>query len=226
MNDIKEKKIDFDGARSSLHRIIKSMGFFYDKINVKTIMMEKPYIVSWRHRFLRTFMTNKMSPMPRTVIWLDETWITLYGSSAFCWQDGTPEGLPNWRPCDGRRFIVLHAGTSEGWIPGASLLFASKSSNTDYHGDMNGDNFLRWCLKQFLPYLPPNCLIIMDNAPYHTVEHRNIQFDQTLTKPDLLKLVNYYQDDRKRFVVDEIFKDHGHDVLRLPPYHFHFNAIE
>jgi hypothetical protein len=35
---------------------------------------------------------------------------------------------------------------------------------------MNFENFSKWVRKMLLPNLPPNCLIVLDNAPYHSVE--------------------------------------------------------
>jgi hypothetical protein len=45
---------------------------------------------------------------------------------------------------------VLHAGSKEGFIPGAALIFSSKTNNGDYHGEMNEENFLTWFEEQLL----------------------------------------------------------------------------
>ncbi|KAK4885628.1 hypothetical protein RN001_001899 [Aquatica leii] len=37
----------------------------------------------------------------------------------------------------GKRYIVLHAGNKNGFIPGADLVFSSSTKNSDYHGEMN-----------------------------------------------------------------------------------------
>lgn len=34
---------------------------------------------------------------------------------------------------------------------------------------MNGDNFKEW-FESFLPRLDPNSIVVMDNAPYHSVQ--------------------------------------------------------
>lgn len=65
------------------------------------------------------------------------------------------------------RFIILHAGNENGFIPGAELIFASKSQSGDYHGEMNQENFLKWFQEQLMPSLTQPSAIVLDNAPYH-----------------------------------------------------------
>ena len=64
------------------------------------------------------------------------------------------------------RYIVLHAGTSNGFIDEAALVFSSNTKNPDYHGEMNQQNFLKWF--QLLMNLEEPSLIIIDNASYHS----------------------------------------------------------
>lgn len=35
---------------------------------------------------------------------------------------------------------------------------------------MNHTNFMQWLEKQLIPNLHPNIIIVMDNAPYHSME--------------------------------------------------------
>lgn len=106
------------------------------------------------------------------------------------------------------RYIVLHAGNEEGFIPEAELIFTSNSKNSDYHGDMNRQNFLLWFENQLLCNLENPSMIVMDNASYHsTVKNKpptssstkleiqnwlntnNIPYDPTALKLQLLDLV-------------------------------------
>ncbi|KAL1454573.1 hypothetical protein WDU94_010795 [Cyamophila willieti] len=64
----------------------------------------------------------------------------------------------------GGRLIILHAGNSHGFIPGARLVFKSKKSG-DYHNEMNSQHFIDWFEKSFFN---SNSVIVMDNAPYHS----------------------------------------------------------
>lgn len=43
----------------------------------------------------------------------------------------------------------------------------------DYHDEMNGDTFKEW-FANILPYLDCNSIIVLDNAPYHSVNLEKI----------------------------------------------------
>ena len=75
----------------------------------------------------------------------------------------------------GDRMIVVHAGGSDGFIPGDLLTFKSGCSTGDYHNDMNADNFTRWLREQLIPNLPDKSVVVLDNAAYH-----NIQIDRSI----------------------------------------------
>nr|XP_034195153.1 protein FAM243A-like [Osmia lignaria] len=85
----------------------------------------------------------------------------------------------------------------------------------------------------------------MDNAPYHTVQinkpptaygkksdmikwlgENNIQHAATMKKYQLVELIQQNKSLDKTYKVDELFKRHGHNVLRLPPYMCELNPIE
>lgn len=142
------------------------------------------------------------------------------------------------------RYIVLHAGNENGFIEGASLLFKSGKSTGDYHGDMNAGNFEKWLREDLLPKLEEPTILILDNASYHSrilekaptqsskkeemmawLRTKKIHFEDSATKDQLYKLIKPMIGN-KQFVVDQIIEEAGHEVLRLPPYHCHFNAIE
>ena len=49
-------------------------------------------------------------------------------------------------------------------------MFKAHSSNGDYHGEMNHKMIVRWLENKLIPYLPPKCVLVMDNAAYHNVQ--------------------------------------------------------
>lgn len=59
----------------------------------------------------------------------------------------------------GKRLIVLHIGSEDGFVENERLLFKSKKSR-DYHEEMNGEMFTDW-MKNILPVLEPNSVIAM-----------------------------------------------------------------
>ncbi|GBP40879.1 hypothetical protein EVAR_88940_1 [Eumeta japonica] len=58
-----------------------------------------------------------------------------------------------------------------------------------------------------------------------SLERRNIPFDISLRKCDLMKIIDGHNVE-KQFMIDEIIKAKGHTVLCLPPYHPDLNPIE
>lgn len=175
---------------------------------------------------------------------MDETWIFSKGNPGRSWQDQDVRSVRKPEGYDGKRFIIVHAGSKSGFLENASLIFASKSQTEDYHGEMNGEMFRKWLTGHVISNLEEPSLIVMDNAPYHSMlaEKRpssawtklqlstwltanNISFDPSLTKVELLVLAKMHKKE-KRYVIDELLRSHGHEIIRLPPYHCDFNAIE
>lgn len=144
----------------------------------------------------------------------------------------------------GKRHIIVHAGSEKGFVANALLVFSTKSKMADYHDDMNKNNFLKWLKEKLIPNLKEPSVIIMDNASYHVTQinkpptmqslkadiqkwlsDNNIVFEESFTKAELLCLV---QQNRPTplYEAEELLKQHGHEVLKLPPYHCDLNAIE
>ena len=51
---------------------------------------------------------------------------------------------------------MVHAGSNQGFIPNALLVFKSNQTTGDYHHDMNNMNFEKWLVDKLIPNLPPN----------------------------------------------------------------------
>ncbi|XP_050316224.1 uncharacterized protein LOC126750614 [Anthonomus grandis grandis] len=228
----------------SLRTLLFNLGFKYLKDDNRRALMETTNISSMRAAFFRKYMENKNSPFARQLVFLDETWIFSKGSKMRSWQDNSVKSVRKPGGFDGKRFIVLHAGHSGGFIKNASLIFASKSKTLDYHGEMNHELFTKWVENQLIPNLEEPSLIIMDNAPYHSVQlekqpssswkkqeiaewlvKNNIPYNRQMFKPELLSIAKMYKRP-KQYKIDTILQENGHEVLRLPPYHCQFNAIE
>ncbi|CAK1580194.1 unnamed protein product [Parnassius mnemosyne] len=109
---------------------------------------------------------------------------------------------------------------------------------------MNFVKFKEWFCT-LLTNLNEPSTIIMDNAPYHSVQiskpptssskkadivkwlnDNNIVADMSMLKVELLHLVAIKKPARPKYVLDEMAKEAGHSVMRLPPYHCQYNVIE
>ena len=88
-------------------------------------------------------------------------------------------------------------------------------------------------------------VIVVDNASYHNVQlnrhpsnnarkgekpfwldKRGIQYSPDMTKAELYDLIKMHKPQYETFAIDCLLADHGHTVLRLPPYHPDLNPIE
>ena len=160
--------------------------------------------------------------------------------------DGSLNCCLNTPPSRGKRIIILHAGSNKGWAKNALLLSAKnvKNCSADYHQDMDAHLFETWFSQQLLPGLPPSCVIVMDNAKYHSRQinkkptqaskkeeiinfllSKNVVVPQKCTKKELLGIVKNLNI-APQYMVDEIARQNGHVVLRLPPYYCVLNPIE
>lgn len=79
--------------------------------------------------------------------------------------EGLSTGLKN-PSGKGKRLIILHIGSDDGFVEDGLLVFESKQTG-DYHADMNADLFEDW-FKNIISCLEENSVIVMDNASYHS----------------------------------------------------------
>ena len=70
---------------------------------------------------------------------------------------------------EGGRWIVLHAGSANGFVRNGLLVFQSKKTG-DCHEKIDSARFEKWFMEQLLPNIMPNNIIIVDNPPYHSVK--------------------------------------------------------
>ncbi|KAJ4431369.1 hypothetical protein ANN_19966 [Periplaneta americana] len=181
---------------------------------------------------------------PRPIIYIDETWVNHNHSRKYIWTDSSSSGGLK-VPIKVPRLIVCHAGSSNyGFIEGAKMVFQA-SNNGDYHQQMNSDVFKEWFI-DLLRSLEESCVIVMDNASYHSrvfekipttnsrkseivswLASKEIPHDPQKSVPELLQIVDKYKGlFPKVYELDNIAAEMGHEVVRLPPYHCQYNPIE
>ncbi|KAJ8914699.1 hypothetical protein NQ315_017408 [Exocentrus adspersus] len=235
-----------DVSKTTLSIILKGIGFRFAKDNGRRALMERPEIASKRVDFLREYITNAKCESPLDVVFLDETWIFQHGSNTLqTWHDNDVKSVRKKHCSEGKRYIIVHAGNKEGFIDGAGLIFSTKNKSADYHDNMNSELFEKWMEEQLLPRLKKPSLIVMDNARYHSrlmekipntqstkdeiiqwLQSKNIPIPQHAFKCELLQIVHQFKPKNIAYAIDELIYKMGHSVLRLPPYHCQFNAIE
>ncbi len=175
--DIQEflKKEYGDGSfhKATLARTLNRWGFEFGKGIRTQHLKEKDYVVAARSRYLRKKRDNRKressTETKRPEVYLDESYVNKNHSNDFTWyygEDGPWIKKPTGK---GERLIILNAITSNGWVPGAKVVFKSTKKTGDYHGQMNWELFKKWFTEKLLPNIPKKSLIIMDNAPYHNI---------------------------------------------------------
>lgn len=240
--------------RSTFHKMLKSMNFVYQKKKRNSALLERNDIVSWRRRYLESIKHYRQQGRP--IYYLDETWVNAGETTKKTWIDKTVnsprdaflKGLTTGQKeptGKGKRLIVLHIGSSDGFVAGGLLCFESKTNSTDYHHEMNGDTFYEWFVN-IVPFLKKNAIVVMDNAPYHSVKTDTIPNmswkkqdiinwleikgqlinGNQLVKSQLIDQVEQLRPQYNTYVIDEYAKSKDIIVLRLPPYHCELNPIE
>ena len=165
LQKVHDKSI-FSGGRSTLAKVLKSMGFRYKtREDGERYVYEQPRVIQQRHEYLRRMRRNRVDKRPE--VFLDETWLNSHAAPEKLWVDC--DGSGGWRRPSGKgqRLIILHAGSREGWVPESELVFRSKTRSEDYHDEMNTQHFMEWFEQSLIPQLPPQSLIILDDAKYH-----------------------------------------------------------
>jgi transposase len=123
-------------------------------------------------------------------------------------------------------------------------MFKSGTQSGDHHHEINFDNYEKWLKTKLIPNLPPNSVLLVDNAAYHNVQlnaaptsssrksamidwlsDRGISFSDRMCKPELCSLIKLRKLQFKRFKIDALLVEHGHSVLCLPPYHPDLNRL-
>ena len=194
----------------------------------------------------------------RHFVFLDETWLNQGYTRTCSWQDsaalknpeksrrdGLSVGAVKRPSGSGKRIMVVHAGSVDGFIPGAFLFFRAVEHDGDYHRNMDAPTFERWFTEQLLPNIPEASIIIMDNASYHSrrgesfplstwkkndlklwLISRGYKVKEDVLRSELWEMAKEARKLYDSFYCDSVAKQAGHTVVRLPPYHSHFNPIE
>ena len=235
-----------------LLRTLREMNIKYLKRNRKSALIEKKEIVLWRRKFLEQIEEHRRAG--RKIYYTDETWLNEGHTKSKVWQDlnitnlrqafldGFSTGLkaPSGK---GRRLIITHIGSDSGFLIGGLNVFESRKTG-DYHEDMNAEVFEKW-FSSILELIEPGSVIVMDNASYHSrrvestptslwrkgqiinwLHLKNIEHQPHMLKVQLLDIARLQKAEFTKYVIDEMARERGVTVLRLPPYHCELNPIE
>ncbi|XP_029659120.1 uncharacterized protein LOC115233052 [Formica exsecta] len=219
--------------RTNFWKLLKDLNFVFIGRRRNSVLTERDDLILWRRNYLRA--VKKFREEGRPIYYLDETWVNAGDVSAKVWidskinskKDAFLRGLstgPSNPTGKGKRLIVLHIGSTAGFVPKGLLCFESKNNTADYHDEMNGDTFLEW-FEKILPSLEDNAVIVMDKAPYYSMklekipntswkkaaiiewlENKSKTADTTMLKVELLLIVDLIKDNYNKYVIDETTK--------------------
>lgn len=253
LNKIRDFLLE-NGANETFHiatlgRSLDRWGFEFGKGTRSQHLKEKDHVVAARQRYLRKIRGNRLSENGietiRPEVYLDESYVNKNHSNDYIWyfgEDGPWVQKPTGK---GERLIIMNAITKDGWVPEAKMVFKSTKKTGDYHGQMNNELFTRWFKEKLLPNIPDNSLIVMDNASYHNIlsphsaptptcskkkirawlEKNNIACREDCLKAEMVEILKKIAT-APIYIIDEIANEHGHEVLRTPPYHPELQPIE
>ncbi|CAG4981667.1 unnamed protein product [Colias eurytheme] len=161
------------------------MGYKFKKLRSKhLVLIERTDIVAWRFRYLQALQRFRNEP-PKTrnyLVYTDETYVHTSYRPQKCWQSPDEPGSSSDISL-GERYIVVHPGTEEGFIPIALLVYKSKDNNADFHHDMNKENFKKWVVTKLIPNLPgPSHGHIVQRLPPHHCDLNAIELIWSLAK--------------------------------------------
>ncbi len=238
---------DIDIPKMTLWRALNRWGFNHGEGRRRDSLKEQDRVIWARREYLRAKLANRNpdGTLKRPEVYLDETYINKNHSCRFTWYLKEDGPLVNKPSGVGPRLILVHAITEKGWVDGAQLVFEAKKRTGDYHGQMNWENFSKWFKTQLLPNIPPESIVILDNAKYHNVFDDDVvpsksakkeQLRHWLTrngypcredmlKSELLELCTRLAP-TPEYKLDRLAAEHGISILRTPPYHPELQPIE
>jgi transposase len=249
---LREDETISDIRRDALWKILREMNFRWEKVNRKSLLIEKDEIICWRRNYLRSIRDFRKEN--RKIYYLDETWLNEGYTVGKMWHDknitssrqaylnGLSVGIkpPSGK---GKRLIITHIGSRDGFLKEGLLAFESVRTG-DYHEDMNADVFEDY-FSQMINFIPPGSVIVLDNAPYHSrrdeqlpttawkkaqiiewLLDKEITFKEDMLKKELLSITNMHRHRFLKYAIDEMAKKREIIILRLPPYHCELNPIE
>ena len=141
-------------------------------MNDKRYIYGQTRIIVQKHEYLRRLGRNRREHKP--VVYLDETWANVRDGVEKMWVEDDPKAVGGTKggirkpSGKGSRLIILHAGSENGWVSDAALVFQSKKEIGDYQDEMTSEHFEECFHDSLLPHISPNSSIVIDNAPYHS----------------------------------------------------------
>ena len=155
-------------SRSALRKVLLRNGFRFRRQDKRRILSERREIVAARASYLRNIRRLRMTHPDGQFVFLDETWFCQNDTIEKAWLDCSETTGRKTTLGKGKRLVILHAGSSHGFVNGALFSARNNGQAADYHSNMTAEKFEWWFEHQLLPNIAANSVIVMDNASYHS----------------------------------------------------------
>lgn len=239
--------------RSSMYKLLKELKFVFTRRKQNSVLRDRDDLIICRRNYLKDIRQYREEG--RTIYYLDETWYNVgeceqkacfsgtIKSKRDAFQKELSTGVGNSTE-KGKHLIMLHVASNKGFVEGGLLCLESNTNSIDYLHEMDGATFLEW-FQKILPLLDENSIIVLDSAPYHCEKQikyptstwkrseiaqwllsKNIDFDCSFVKAELIQMVKSHKKQHDRYVLDEIARSQNKTLLRLPPFHCELNPIQ
>ena len=188
-------------SRQTVCRDLKKNGFVKGRTKKQVIVSN--FQVSRRDLLYKLIRCNYSGRKKnrKKLVFLDESYVNIHHKSKETVFHISTGGFSSQPSGSGDRYIIIGAGSKDGWVDNSIEIWRAKKSSGDYHGNMNSKIFMRWFEKNLLPNLLTPSIILMDNARYHKCLDEDFALERTpskMTKPQLQK---YLSDQKFRIVM-------------------------
>jgi transposase len=143
--------------KSRWNRYMRSLGWRYGKCRTTfSAVKQSLEMRAWRSKFLRTLTENRSKPDNERYleVYLDETYCHRHHNSSVTIYQKSEGRVCNRPSGPGDRYVIIGAGSVEGWVKNSLLVFKSGKKTGDYHGNMSSATFVKWFSEKLLPNLP------------------------------------------------------------------------
>lgn len=149
-------------GRTTLWKLLRELGFKYKKYSNRPVLCEKKHVVHLRTNFLRNYLKIKKEGLYKNIVVLDETWIYEAESQTHrVWTDNSVKSFKDsGKTSCGKRYMILHARTQNGFVDGVGRMFSSTVKSDDYHDSMVHDYFEKWFQELLCILHEPSVIIL------------------------------------------------------------------
>lgn len=201
-------------AHDTMNSIVRKLGYVWTAAE----KCGKMRYASDKTERVRLYLTKysdalkKQKDGTHKIVYMDETFVHQRHSANFTWTHPTHRSKKKVRigSGKGKRFIIVHAISDDGLLcnpddtrlkdthelkspkKSSEWVFEGPVKKADYHKNMNGDNFMKWCQYRLLPsfedaYPDKKMILVLDNAPYHHVRDENYIDPNSLNRKQLIE---------------------------------------